>query len=1821
MKKITLLCIVICITILAQARSLTLTKIGGDSLFYNVINNPTILGFITPVLSTNKHTLTFTETILDANKNWTEEFQVMAKCINDDDVDNWKDTVHYQVIIDNGAGASYPYIVGRQTLRLGFGMPVATNNHVFYIEGNAASYVNHISINSNNNNKAYIKYKDSLLYGAWLRPKAVYRKYAIKICQDTLGNACKDSVPYYYKRAYNYDSVYPNCIAMTTAKIDTSNNGILDDTILHYFYPVVVDSLYNNDSINFVKIPKKFGVYNDGRTFAAIGNLFYISYCNQFEVKNLVCDGNLDSNFVGSNAATDGRGIQEFHCGIRVPSSKRVKITESEFNKFGLDGLSIYGVRDSINGLPNLVDNLIIKHVVCDHNGRQGLSLGGGGWGYQIDSSRFSNTGYYGNVNPQFFSPAAGIDIEPGASMHHLVFNNDTVINSSGVGVVNDDNTSSIQTTFAYNITFNNCLIDRSNCSNEYAMFISSRQFHFNNCHIIGTITQGCKSTIAGDETQFNNCVLEDVELDSVKNIYDTACGRFFSIYSSDRFARGTKFSNCTFNINHAFSRPFNFEAPSLNNTDDFMKLENCTINYNIKSYFPYANTDTWYASHLKGVIFQGDNTFHNHFSNPGFFRKLECINVIVEGNSTSCQSSNLNLIGDIILFNKDSPITIGKLGSSQKANINVFENSMLNMNYDTNKINKNCKINLYKNGNLYIGGKNLLDGSIICHDSSFIFSNNATLFSTSSTATPKMFIAPTALPRISTYVSSYYGNFYNNGTINPGNFISTLPNFCIQGGNTLVDPTLACATTYTAVQSTGAFTILYNLSNHATCSNTPNDSITISVSGGTAPYSYSLDGGATTTNTLFANLAGGTHSIVITDGAGCKDTLLFSVTGAKPLAYCCNTYFFAGTNPLYLNNVSNTYLGSTTITNQSFFINGTFIITNNITFINCHFYFTANAKIDILINATLTLNNCTLQAGCGAMWDGIYADDASEQIIMNGCTITDMENGVHVSNNARLASTNTTYKNTAKYAINLSAIVTPSQAPIIVNNTFSSDAGFIPYNVASKGQGGISVLNCGDMSVEGNSFDNIYNGINIKSDASIASVLTANNNTITCINNIFSNIMDDAANNWLGTVNSLAGKTYITPIGAGIYIDYGASPFFDAKTIVHQNITSAVYNMQNCDKAIVSINNKLEARDLKIKDCSFGIMCNSLANKKYYLHKNTIENAHLGVQVLGSTDEFTISENQILECQAQIRQIGPALINAPIGIDVKHFVPLIGNTTNYQHIQANTISIGHISGTGIAELNSNFAQNTIGNSISFTTNNSGGTTGQYTKELVGISFINSPETIIQDNQIDGLVNASSPTSALWLARQAKGIYMQDSKDCIIGCNKVKYTKQGFYAWGDNSTDEGNITYNKMHHTQTPLYTYDGPSTNIGTFGNIGNATAENANDWLYQGLGASYLPTGKKVIRNSNSILQPGVITTNNITFLDQTESDVIGTGQVYLVQNNNSTFTDPCIPVPGSFLVEPDPDNGGNGDIEITNHDINVIQGDVDYINYGTVGHWLDEKQLYYKLDRDVVLRNSDPILLSFYNIKKLAILGRIRDTDSTLRALSTMMNATNYADLFDFATDRNNDIDNGEIWEMNQRFVNNMYLQILQNGISNVDPADKIELKTLAYTCPYVGGDAVYSARNLQAIYEPNAQYNDRVICIPQALNKNSTINDNSSLDQDSLAEAQLLANANIKNYTDLIAVDDNTIKAKVLVSVNDNPQLMPNPSNGNITIIYDKEIDGVLHIYNAQGQVVETINLVSGNKRIEITLQNVSNGVYNYKFIFGKVVTNGKLIIVK
>ena len=76
---------------------------------------------------------------------------------------------------------------------------------------------------------------------------------------------------------------------------------------------------------------------------------------------------------------------------------------------------------------------------------------------------------------------------------------------------------------------------------------------------------------------------------------------------------------------------------------------------------------------------------------------------------------------------------------------------------------------------------------------------------------------------------------------------------------------------------------VLTMTSSDATCSSGTNGSASVSVSGGTSPYTYNWSTGASTTS--INNLVPGTYSVTITDANGCQETATADIS--RPV--CCN--------------------------------------------------------------------------------------------------------------------------------------------------------------------------------------------------------------------------------------------------------------------------------------------------------------------------------------------------------------------------------------------------------------------------------------------------------------------------------------------------------------------------------------------------------------------------------------------------------------------------------------------------------------------------------------------------------------------------------------------------------------------------------------------------------------------------------------------------------------------------------------------------------------------------------------------------------------------
>ncbi len=69
-------------------------------------------------------------------------------------------------------------------------------------------------------------------------------------------------------------------------------------------------------------------------------------------------------------------------------------------------------------------------------------------------------------------------------------------------------------------------------------------------------------------------------------------------------------------------------------------------------------------------------------------------------------------------------------------------------------------------------------------------------------------------------------------------------------------------------------------------CSGDTNGSLTINISGGVAPFEYSIDGGTTTqSSSTFAGLTAGSYSINVTDNSGCEENQVYVLSEPTPFS------------------------------------------------------------------------------------------------------------------------------------------------------------------------------------------------------------------------------------------------------------------------------------------------------------------------------------------------------------------------------------------------------------------------------------------------------------------------------------------------------------------------------------------------------------------------------------------------------------------------------------------------------------------------------------------------------------------------------------------------------------------------------------------------------------------------------------------------------------------------------------------------------------------------------------------------------------------------
>lgn len=230
---------------------------------------------------------------------------------------------------------------------------------------------------------------------------------------------------------------------------------------------------------------------NNIKYAASIGCVFYFSACQNIKVSNLELNGNIEKQKIGG--VWGDVGIQLAHMGVLLSSCKKVKLEELNIHHFGLDAIQIKS------------NSTYLSNVVCEYNGRQGLSWVDGDT-LVAEGCKFNYTG----CTALSSAPGAGIDFEPeaGKDLKYSRFTRCEFAYNKGPGILNfHGKVSSINT------QFNSCtFVGYYN----YATWFMGIGATYTNCKIYGSTNYGVSYADVKkteDQMRYINCYFSDIYL------------------------------------------------------------------------------------------------------------------------------------------------------------------------------------------------------------------------------------------------------------------------------------------------------------------------------------------------------------------------------------------------------------------------------------------------------------------------------------------------------------------------------------------------------------------------------------------------------------------------------------------------------------------------------------------------------------------------------------------------------------------------------------------------------------------------------------------------------------------------------------------------------------------------------------------------------------------------------------------------------------------------------------------------------------------------------------------------------------------------------------------------------------------------------------------------------------------------------------------------------------------------------------------------------------------------------------------------------------
>ena len=720
-------------------------------------------------------------------------------------------------------------------------------------------------------------------------------------------------------------------------------------------------------------------------------------------------------------------------------------------------------------------------------------------------------------------------------------------------------------------------------------------------------------------------------------------------------------------------------------------------------------------------------------------------------------------------------------------------------------------------------------------------------------------------------------------------------------------------------------------------------------------------------------------------------------------------------------------------ISNNIWYLEGVTTIKANVSFNGKIIYMAPNAKIRIDPGYTLTINNTTIQ-GCLAMWDGIFANSNTENIIISNSSFSDAVYGVISKYGGNLTLTNDDFFDNL-YDVQL------------INNKSQS----LPIPPPAFTPASITIY--------GSNFGNSSNALSLKKPY-------LNNQTIANIN--IKKMEDVQIGNAAQTSNTFYNSIHgITIYNSKVKIINNAfndivnqmypSPDMEKGAIAINSIST--YNMENIGN--VTIGGITITDGNEFNNCYHSINSN---NCKVSISNNIFSGGHQSIDIYNFMNGTEVLNNTFKDIYFGVRVNNLLGVNRKILVKDNYFG---GQTENsYTSISREAINLINCS----SQINSSIKSQIANNTIKFT--------GQKTYLTSGIRIQNCTGIMVNSNFIARGVTSPSILNSDW----DKTIGIRVAK-----CAGAQITDNYIYGFGKSVTTYGNLTGTQFSCNEFIIYKYGFYWDMFTALSNQGVAGVNNNHDkWATlssisgnQKLADITVSTGN-IINNSNILWyyyssDPAQYIPNSFTF-----------GVHNLIPTLNTTDDILCVGGSGSG------GNGGSGtstgggsstnstspvlslldDIEDPEQRDFLLQDILDgeqYIELENEYRAYDAEFLYNMLAEDTTMmflggdRDSD--YQDFFDSIQQANIGEFYD-------VYRLIEAGEYAE----AASLNSSIIPEQDIYLNLKTVLGIYLNTWCIGRYELTVEEYETLYDIATLTPYEGGVGVYTAR-IMIGFEPD------------------------------------------------------------------------------------------------------------------------------------------------